>query len=986
MGHAINQQVRAAVAALSSLFLIVGIFYFHSLSAMEDASLPTKAEITARLFKLPLSFEKNEGQTHPSVRYLTRGPGYAFYFASDEMSMVLQKASSSSVLKMHFSGANTNPNIIGINEQPGKSHYFIGSDPQKWQTQIPHFAKVCYQEIYPGIDVVFYGNPQQLEYDLCVAPGSNPHDIRLHIDGTQELSLYENGCLQLLTEDGQQIHMPKPTIYQIVDGNRVFIEGQFVLLAENDIGFSLQDYDPSKGLIIDPVLVYSTYLGGSNQGGGDHIVVDSNGNTYITGSTSSSNFPTTTGAFQTSLAGMQNASVTKLNADGSALVYSTYLGGSVSDTGRGIKIDSSGNAYVTGFTRSPDFPVTPGAFQPTFQGQEDAFVTKLNSSGSALVYSTYLGGNNLSAGLGIAIDNSNNAYITGLTQSTNFPITAGALQPSLGGLQNAFLTKLNSAGSALIYSTYLGGNTMDTGIRIAVDGSGNAYIIGNTTSPNFPTTPGAFQTTFLGVECAFVAKINPTLSGLSSLVYSTFLSGSTGFTFGTDITIDSSENVYVTGKTAATDFPTTPGAFQTTSPSPLGGGYVTKLNSTGSALIYSTYLGGDNGDEGDGIAIDSNENAYIIGTTKSTNFPITMGAIQTTLSGTVDTFVTKLNAAGSALIYSTYLGGDGVDLGASIAVDNNGNAYVTGNTTSTNFPTTPGAFQTTLTGFSAAFVSKLAIGTPTVTEISPNFGPTTGGTSVTITGTNFTNVTAVNFDSVPATSFTVNSDTSITAISPPHSVGTVDVTVTTFGGTSPTSPADQFTYKNITTTVLTVSPNPAPFHQPVTLTATVTPSSATGSVTFFDGTSAIGTAPLKDGTATFVTSRLAVGTHILTAVYSGDNSNLSSTSQPVKLKVITALPPTHLKGIQKINRFATQTDIINILTWQEPQHGTLIVSYQIYRDRHLKKHIATLSSHEELQFKDHNREKDKTYTYFIVSINQFGNRSKAAKVIVHPHK
>ena len=986
MGHAINQQVRAAVAALWGLVLIVAAFYSHPLSALQEASLSTKAEITAQFYKLPLSFEKNEGQTHPSVRYLTRGPGYTFYFASDEMSMVLQKASSSSVLKMHFSGANTNPNIIGIDEQPGKSHYFIGNDPQKWQTQIPHFAKVCYQEIYPGIDVVFYGNPQQLEYDLCVAPGSNPRDIRLHIDGTQELSLYENGSLQLLTEDGQQIHMPKPTMYQIVEGNRVFIEGQFVLLAENDIGFSLQDYDPSKELVIDPVLVYSTYLGGSANQSGSHIVVDSNGNAYITGDTTSTDFPTTAGAFQTFLAGMSNAFVTKLNATGTALVYSTYLGGDASDFGRGIKIDSSGNAYVTGFTFSPNFPVTPGAFQTTFQGQEDAFVTKLNSSGSALIYSTYLGGNNLSLGLGIAIDSSENAYITGFTQSTNFPTIAGAFQTSLGGHENAFMTKLNSTGSALIYSTYLGGNGMDAGIRIAVDGGGNAYIIGNVTSSNFPTTPGAFQTTFRGVECAFVAKINPSLSGPSSLVYSTLLSGSTGFTLGTDITINTSENAYVTGQTQATDFPTTPGAFQTTSPSPKGGAFVTKLNSIGSALIYSTYLGGNNGDEGDGIAIDNNGNAYIAGATTSMNFPITAGAIQTTLPGVVSAFITKLNATGSALIYSTYLGGNFVDSAASIAVDSNGNAYVTGRTSSTNFPTTPGAFQTTLIGFEAAFVTKIAIGTPTVTEISPNFGPTTGGTSVTITGTNFINVTAVNFDSVPATSFTVNSDTSITAISPPHSAGTVDVTVITFGGTSPTSSADQFTYKNITTTVLTVSPNPAPFHQPVTLTATVTPSSATGSVTFFDGTSAIGTASLTNGTATFVTSSLAVGNHILTAVYSGDSNNLSSTSQPVKLKVITALPPTHLKGSQKINRFATQTDIINILTWQEPQHGTLIVSYQIYRDRHLKKHIATLSSHEQLQFKDHNREKDKTYTYFIVSIDQFGNRSKAAKVIVHPHK
>ncbi len=385
--------------------------------------------------------------------------------------------------------------------------------------------------------------------------------------------------------------------------------------------------------------------------------MDSSGDAYVTGYTQSSNFPTTAGALQTTFGGgLVDAFVSKLNSSGSALLYSTYLGGSSDAVGQGIAVDSSGNAYVTGYTQSSNFPTTAGALQTTFGGLADAFVSKLNSSGSALVYSTYLGGGSTDFGFGIAVDSSGGAYVTGYTQSSNFPATAGALQTTFGGVFgggpiDAFVSKLNSSGSALVYSTYLGGSSGDSGQGIAVDSSGDAYVTGYTQSSNFPTTAGAFQTSFGGVPDAFVSK----------------------------------------------------------------------LNSSGSALVYSTYLGGSSFDSGQGIAVDSSGDAYVTGYTSSSNFPATAGALQTTFGGGADAFVSKLNSGGSALVYSTYLGGSSFDFGFGIAVDSSGNAYVTGYTCSSNFPTTAGALQTTfgVGGAIDAFVAKFGTAPPTITITSP---------------------------------------------------------------------------------------------------------------------------------------------------------------------------------------------------------------------------------------------------------------------------
>jgi len=660
----------------------------------------TKANIAAQFAKLPLYFERNVGQTDASVKYLTRGPGYTLFFTPDEIVLSLQNQAS---LRMQFVGANKEPTLIGLEEQACKSNYFIGNDPQKWHTNISNYAKVAYQNLYPGIDAVFYGNPQHLEYDLCVAPGGCPKDVRLRIENAKHLSIDAEGHLRILTDAEQEVRMQKPFVYQIIAGEKVSIESSFLLLAQNEIGFSVGKYDIDKSLVIDPVLAYSTYLGGSNLDSGTSIVVDGTGSAYVTGSTNSTNFPTKNPVQPTLGSDLSNAFVTKFNSTGTALIYSTYLGGNGNDGGDGIALDSSGSAYVTGSTTSTNFP-TMNAFQANLAGPENAFVTKFNPAGSALVYSTYLGGSVGDIGNGIVVDSSGSAYVTGVTFSTDFP-TMNPFQASLAGTENAFVTKFSPAGSTLVYSTYLGGSTSATsGIGIAVDSSGSAYVTGVTFSTDFPTM-NAFQPTLGGGSDAFVTKFNPIGS---ALVYSTYLGGSQD-DFGSAIVVDISGSAYVTGSTSSAIFPTK-NPFQAS----LAGSenaFVTKFKPAGSALVYSTYLGGSSTEGGNGIALDSSGSAYVTGFTSSSDFPL-KHPFQSTYGGSNDAFVTKFNPAGSALVYSSYLGGSEFDDGFGIAVDSSGSAYVTGPTSSTNFPT-QNPFQSTFGGGNGdAFVTKISSPTP----------------------------------------------------------------------------------------------------------------------------------------------------------------------------------------------------------------------------------------------------------------------------------
>jgi hypothetical protein len=657
-------SLRASLALADSTFPAMS----EHRSKLPAKSSPNQsgANLVNSYGRLPLSFEANRGQTDPQVKFVARGQGYTLFLTRRaETVLVLRKpapqrdllkpaalvsvpatlnpdaAGPPAIVRMKLVGANAKPRAEALDELPGKANYFIGNDPKKWRTNVPLYAKVRYRDVYPGVDLMYYGNQRQLEHDFIVAPGADPRSITLNLAGAEKLSLDPQGALVLVVKDGE-LRLDKPHIYQDVDGARREISGGYVLKNAHRVGFQVAAYDASRPLVIDPTLFYSTYLGGSSNEHGLGIAVDAAGNACVTGYTLSTNFPTTSGAIQSANQGGYDAFVTKLNPAGSApLVYSTYLGGGSDEQGLGIAVDAAGNAYVTGYTQSTNFPTTSGAFQTANQGLVDAFVTKLNPTGTApLVYSTYLGGNDQEQGDGIAVDATGNAYVTGYTQSTNFPTTPGAFQTANQGGYDAFVTKLNPTGSApLVYSTYLGGSDLDQGRGIAVDAAGNAYVAGYTQSTNFPTTSGAFQ------------------------------------------------------------------------PAPAGGltdAFVTKLNPTGSApLVYSTYLGGSSGDAGFGIAVDSIGNAYVTGFTHSTNFPTTAGAIQSANQGGYDAFVTALNPLGTApLIYSTYLGGSSDEIGHGIAVDA-GNAYVTGDTESTNFPTTPGAFQTANGGLSDAFAAKI---------------------------------------------------------------------------------------------------------------------------------------------------------------------------------------------------------------------------------------------------------------------------------------
>ncbi|HKV77687.1 MAG TPA: SBBP repeat-containing protein [Candidatus Sulfotelmatobacter sp.] len=664
-------------------------------------------------------------------------------------------------LRMRLIGANTEARIQGLDELSGKTNYLIGKGPRDWHTNIPNYGRVKCTDVYPGIALVYYGNRHQLEYDFVVSPHANPSAIRFGIGvfhtstrgfGAAHADISAGGDLVVHTGAGE-LRFHRPVAYQDNgSGKKRPIEASYILDENEEIELRIAAYDQARPLVIDPVLSYSTYLGPS--GGIYAIAVDSSGNAYVTGGNNRTGFPTTPGAFQTTCTGgcssYGSSFITKFNSTASALVYSTYLGGTLGITfGNSIAVDSAGDAYVTGETGASDFPTTTGALQSACScsgSTETAFVTELDPSGSAPVYSTFLGSPS-SSGAGIAVDSSGNAYVAGSTSTTNFPVTSGSYQQQNNGQTNTFIAKLNSSGSALIYSTYLGGTNADTSAGIALNSAGNAYILGNTGSNDgFPTTPGAYQSCPKCGNVLFVTELSP---DATTLVYSTLLGGVTEANYPGGIAIDSSGNAYVTGVTYANDFPTTPGALQTTCPTgdcgPVNGGrgsgiaFLTKFNASGTAVSYSTYLGGSGYSVGTAVVVDAGGDAYVGGYTESLNFPLTPDAFQsactncTTNNG--DTFLSELNASGSSLLYSTYLGGSQKiqeDAAHGIALDSNGNIYLAGQALSTNFPTTPGVFQPAASSSTiGAFVAKFAFGSPAagVTPANLSFGSTLAGST-----------------------------------------------------------------------------------------------------------------------------------------------------------------------------------------------------------------------------------------------------------------
>jgi hypothetical protein len=685
--------------------------------------------------RLPLAFAPNAGQADGRVRYLAQVAGSSLFFTERHVVLAFTKPTSAGeqppgalvapgppaaasiaarpasrglALQLRFVGANPDVRLQAGERGAGTLNYLVG-ERSEWKRGLPTYRELTYRELWPGIDLVFRGRGGTLKYEFHVAPGADVRAIGLAYRGAERLSLGSGGGLLVHTALGT-LTDARPVSYQRRKGRRIAVESRYALRAgRQGYGFALgAGYDRTRPLVIDPGLDYSTFLGGADLDDANGVAVGRDGSAYITGHTASADFPATPGAYDRTFNGgfYGDAFVTKLNRAGSALEYSTFLGGAgIVDAGNDIAVDRVGNAYVTGLTGAGDFPTTPGAFDATLDGTHDAFVAKLDRSGSVLVYSTLLGGTGFDDGSDLAVDRAGNAYLTGVTTSGDYPTTRGAIDATLDGGQDGFATKLDRSGSALAYSTFLGGTNSDAGHGIAVDRAGTAHVTGGTSSADFPTTPGAVDPTFNGdvYGDAFVTKLDR--SG-SALAYSTFLGGTSGDE-GDDIAVDKAGNAYVTGQTVSADFPTTAGAFD---PSFNGGfdAFVAKLDRSGSALAYSTFLGGTSIEQGVGIAVDRRGKAYVTGQTSSADYPTTSGAFDPTLSNG-DAFVTKLNGPGSALTYSTFLGGTSGDEGDDIAVDNAGNAYVTGRTVSGDYPNTPGAFDTTPNGGFDAFVTKLKI-------------------------------------------------------------------------------------------------------------------------------------------------------------------------------------------------------------------------------------------------------------------------------------
>jgi hypothetical protein len=855
---------------------------------------------------------------------------------------------------MELAGSRPGIQVVGENELPGTANYFFGQDPARWFTGIPTYSRVRYSNAYPGVDLVYYGNRQQLEYDFVVAPHASPDQIRLRFYGATRLTLDANGNLAIHTREGK-IGFRKPLLYQLAEGRRVTRSGTFQLAGSDSVRFQVGTYDHSKPLVIDPILSYSTFIEGpTTESGATGIAVDAAGEAFVTG-WAFPPFPTTPGAFQTTSDVPQGSTVfvSKLSADGSSLLYSTYLEASGFSWSNAIAIDEQGNAYVAG-DAAAGFPTTPDAFQTTDPtGVNLAFITKLNSTGTALLYSTYIGGgvstNPSNPGLpqntvyAMAVDSAGEAFLTGYTYASDFPTTSGAFQPKLaaGNVNGTgWVAKMNSAGSALVYSTFLGGSASDAGRGIAIDSAGNAVVAGYTESTNFPVTPNALQSTDhatpIGTgttdDTGFVAKLNSSGSGL---IFSTFLGGSYTDQMLAAAT-DTAGNAYVVGTCLSKDFPATKGAFQTTmqeSWNPC----MAKITSDGNSFDYATYVGGYGEDTGLAIAVDPSGDAYITGDASALDFPVTPGAFQTEnyateYSSDLGSFLTEMNPSGSALVYSTFVGGSGSLAGencgcsTALALDSSANVFVVGRTFSEDFRTTPGAYMTTLEAdegappwlfesssvfvikFNASEMKPIPLSTTTVTA-NPNpqipFNGVTFTAHVAPSSAGVIPTGLIGFDYQAYVWATATLDsTGSASYTPPDDVQTLgpDSMVVLYLGDSNNAPSSATMTENIdlypTTTTLSISPNSVVYGTSVTFDATVMSTPPTpvpiGTVYIFDNQTgnAMFSVPLDaTGHATATSSTLPVGTTQFFALYQAADNVHVSTESPNEAVTILAPPP-----------------------------------------------------------------------------------------------
>jgi uncharacterized protein (TIGR03437 family) len=666
------------------------------------------------LATLPLRFEENLGQTDAEVRFLARGRAYTFFLTQDEAVLALRSESRRTssdtrprVLRMKLVGAERQAELRGEDTLASSSHYFRGNDPARWRTGVHHYKRVRRQAVYPGIDVVYYGAHGSLEYDFEVSPGADPRRIELQFHGQDSLSIDEAGDL-VFQLDSQPLRYEKPLIYQSYGEERVIIAGRYEPRGAGRVGFELAaDYDPSRPLIIDPVLNYSTFLGDTDDEQGNSIAVGPDGSAYIVGATQSSRFPTTTGSAQPAFGGPEDdVFVAKLNPLGTGLVFSTFLGDDENDRGRGVAVGSDGSVYVVGETESGEFPTTAGAWQPEFaRGGRDGFVAKISPDGSRLVYSTFLGSDQDDWATGVAVDTQGQAHVIGGTRSSKFPTTPLSLQRQLGGGSDAFIVKIMPDGSGPVFSTFLGGGSDDEGLAIAVDLFSTIYATGYTQSNSFPVTADAFQPERDSDEDAFVVKI---FGQGTVLARSSFFGGNSS-DFGNAIAIDSVGAVYICGFTRSNDLPKGPTVFQNEYN---GGGdaFVVKVvEAPRFQIAHMTYLGTGEEDTSNGIVVSDDGSVTVAGHTKSAGFPVTDGAVQSEFGGgDGDAFVATLDPLFRRLTFSTFLGGEGRDEARGIARGGDGSFFVTGLTRSASFPIAAGAAQPAKSDGDDVFAVKIS--------------------------------------------------------------------------------------------------------------------------------------------------------------------------------------------------------------------------------------------------------------------------------------
>lgn len=651
----------------------------------------------------PVYFEANHGQAPADVAFLARGLDYALYLNPASVQVFLRCSDKAPHARTEpFAQIQITPlgvasaphtdtqNPRGVDLLPGKSHYFLNDQRGQWRTDIPHYRKVVYPALYPGIDMLYRSDNGRIEFDFLLAPKADPDQIRLAIKGADSLQRDTAGNLHLAV-GGRALILQAPASFQIIDGVQQDIATEFVALGPHSIGFKLAKYDPQYPVVIDPVLSFSSYAGGAANDAAHGVAYD--GSLYVVGETFSTDFPTQN-AYQTDLTANGSAFVMKLDGLTHNVIYSTYIGNNVVEA-RGIAVDAAGSAYIVGDTSSSSFPLMK-AYQSTMRGLVDIFVTKLTPAGNALAYSTYLGGDSIDRGRALTIDAAGDVYLTGVTASTNFPLV-NPIQTQMHGSNDAYVAKLSPTRGTLDYSTYLGGNGLDYGTGIAVSSTGSAYVSGYTGSNGFPLL-NPLQPTKAGDNDAFISILTPQ----GDLRYSTYLGGA-GADYANAIDLDIDGNIYIAGQTGSSNFPVS-NPYQANLAGPTDA-FIAKLNATGTALVYSTYLGGSEGDVAYGVRVHYPGKAYLAGQTGSVNFP-TLNAVQTNNAGSGDAFVTQLSVTGANLVYSTYLGGGGNDYARALSVNGSGDVVVVGGTESDNLPRVD-ANQSARAGNQDAFIAVL---------------------------------------------------------------------------------------------------------------------------------------------------------------------------------------------------------------------------------------------------------------------------------------